>query len=134
MAALDPLSEITVFPPTRTRVMATAFDAAWHELQAMGHVCAAPYRAAATREKLAARILELARQGEDDVSILKDYALGYFLWSVSPASISPRGMMQACPSGRAKHGRERVSENGVMEFERPGTRKPPKHQRPTFAT
>ena len=66
--------------------MAEARYLAWQELQAMGHVCAKPFRAAATREKLTARILELAKQGEDDVSILKDYASAYFLWSVSPAS------------------------------------------------
>ena len=101
MATLHPISEINVFSPAATHAMAAAFDQAWQELQAMGHVCAAPFRATATRQKLAARILELARQGEDDVSVLKDHAVAYLLWSVSPSSlasatepaalVSPRG-------------------------------------------
>jgi hypothetical protein len=97
MAALNPLSEINVFGPVATHAMAAAFDQAWQELQAMGHVCAAPFRASATRQKLAARILELARQGEDDVSVLKEYAVAYFLWSVSPSSLPPRQSTQSAP-------------------------------------
>lgn len=58
------------------------------ELQAMGHVSTASFRATATREKLACRILELADDGEDDPSILKDYAVAYFIWPLSPAPIS----------------------------------------------
>ena len=94
MAALYPTSDINVFGPVATHAMAAAFDEAWQELQAMGHVCAAPFRASATRQKLAGRILELARQGEDDVSVLKDYAVAYFLWSVSPSSLPARQSTQ----------------------------------------
>jgi hypothetical protein len=91
-------TEIHAFDPTATHAMAAGFDQAWQELQMMGHVCTAPFRAKATREKLAARVLELAREGENDPGILKDYAVAYFLWSVSPASI--RAQQTTQPSRR----------------------------------
>jgi hypothetical protein len=66
---------LKVFEPAVTQAMAAALDQAWQELQAQSHVCAAPFGAAATREKLAVKILELPEEGEDDLTILKDYAL-----------------------------------------------------------
>ena len=80
--------DVKAFGPEATQCMAAAFDQAWQELQAMGHVSTASFRATATREKLACRILELADDGEDDPSILKDYAVAYFIWPLSPAPIS----------------------------------------------
>lgn len=86
--------EIRAFGPAATQAMAAGFDQAWQELQMMGHVCAAPFRANATREKLATRVLELASEGEYDPAVLKDYAMAYFLLGVSPVSIPQRQTTQ----------------------------------------
>ena len=63
------------FDPETTRAMAAAFEAAWEELKDTGHIASAPFKADATREMLAKRILQMARTGVRDPDILRHEAL-----------------------------------------------------------
>src|SRR5260370_35669686 len=63
------------FDPEATNILTAAFDTAWQTLRTSGDVLAADYRAAATRELLAKRIIETARQGERDPIRLANDAL-----------------------------------------------------------
>ena len=65
------------FDPEATNILTAAFDTAWQMLKTSGNVLAADYRAAATRELLAKRIIETARQGETDPMRLADDALAH---------------------------------------------------------
>jgi hypothetical protein len=71
------------FDPEVADLMRDAFKAAWQALQQSGSVDAMPYRADATRERLALRIIEATQAGERDVDRLRDDAL---------ASLSHAGM------------------------------------------
>ncbi len=65
------------FDPEATKVLTAAFDTAWQMLKTSGNVLAADYRSVSTRELLAKRIIEMARQGERDPIRLVDDALTY---------------------------------------------------------
>jgi len=65
------------FGPEATKILTAAFDTAWQMLKTSGNVLAADYRATSTRELLAKRIIEMARQGERDPIRLVDDALSY---------------------------------------------------------
>jgi hypothetical protein len=65
------------FDPEATNILTAAFDTAWQMLRTSGNVLAADYRAASTRELLAKRIIETARQGERDPMRLADDALAH---------------------------------------------------------
>jgi hypothetical protein len=65
------------FDPEATKILTAAFDTAWQTLQTSGNVLAADYRSVATRELLAQRIIERARQDEKDPIRLVDDALAY---------------------------------------------------------
>ena len=57
--------------------MTAAFDTAWQMLKTSGNVLAADFRAAATRELLAKRLIETGRDGERDPLRLVEDALAY---------------------------------------------------------
>ncbi len=65
------------FDPEATNILSAAFDTAWLTLRTSGDVLAADYRAASTRDLLAKRIIETARQGERDPIRLADDALAH---------------------------------------------------------
>jgi hypothetical protein len=75
MAKIVPFLQHEAFDPETTHLMVQAFDGAWESLRETGHVATAPFKADATRETLAKRILELAQRGERDPIRLKDYAV-----------------------------------------------------------
>ncbi len=62
----------TTFDPDAIRVLADAFDAAWRSLQTYGRYFTSRGQAEATREKLALRIIEMAKHGERDLDRLRD--------------------------------------------------------------
>lgn len=66
MGSILPYSRNESFDPETIRVMSLAFDAAWKELLDMGHSSTARYKANATREALAKRVIDIARRGEHD--------------------------------------------------------------------
>jgi hypothetical protein len=59
--------------------MAAAFEAAWDDLRAVGHVTAAPFYAAETRARLAKHIIQLAQSGVHDEAELVSEALAAIL-------------------------------------------------------
>jgi hypothetical protein len=69
------LSNDGFFDPAATKILIAAFDTAWQTLKTSGNVLAADYKSAATRELLARRIIETARQGQRDPTRLVDDAL-----------------------------------------------------------
>jgi hypothetical protein len=58
-----------------TKILASAFDTAWLTLQKSGSALAGDDRAAATRDLLAQRLVEIAERGERDRQRLVDEAL-----------------------------------------------------------
>jgi hypothetical protein len=66
------------FDVDTTKTLASAFDAAWLSLQTSGSPFAADNRAAATRELLAERLIDIALRGERDRQRLVDGALAQF--------------------------------------------------------
>jgi hypothetical protein len=66
------------FDVDTTKTLASAFDAAWLALQTSGSPFAADNRAAATRELLAERLIEIAHRGERDRQRLVAEALAQF--------------------------------------------------------
>lgn len=66
------------FDVDTTKILASAFDAAWLSLQTSGSPYAADNRADATRELLAERLIEIALRGERDRQRLVDEALAQF--------------------------------------------------------
>ena len=67
------------FDVNTTIILASAFDDAWLSLQTSGSRFAADERAAATRELLAQRIIEIAQRGERNKRRLVDEALAQFV-------------------------------------------------------
>ena len=67
------------FDPEATKILTAAFDTAWQMLKTSGNVLAADYRSVSTRDLLAKRIIEVARQGERDPIRLVDDALSYLV-------------------------------------------------------
>ncbi len=78
------------FDPAATKILTAAFDTAWQMLKISGNVLAADYRAAATRELLAKRIIEVGRQGERNPLRLAEDALA-FLANSTPSRGAPPG-------------------------------------------
>ncbi len=72
------------FDPEGTKILTAAFDTAWQMLKTSGNVLAADYRSVSTRDLLAKRIIEAARQGERDPIRLVDDALSYLANSSYP--------------------------------------------------
>jgi hypothetical protein len=68
-----------VFSPEDTAAMLQALDGAWHSLKESGHVLAADFRAASTRDALARAILQSAQDGETDPARLKTQAVAALL-------------------------------------------------------
>lgn len=62
-----------------TKILASAFDAAWLSLQTSGSSFSADDRAAETRNLLAQRIIEIAQRGEREKRRLVDEALAQFV-------------------------------------------------------
>jgi hypothetical protein len=79
MAAIHPFAQAQLFPPTTCDAMGLAFDSAWQRLLVSGSHLASPGYADATREALAMHIIELAKDGERDVSRLRDDAVAFVL-------------------------------------------------------
>jgi len=77
MPIIPLLSSDGFFDPEATKILTATFDTAWQMLRTSGSVLAADYRSASTRELLAKRIIETARQGERDPIRLVDDALSY---------------------------------------------------------
>ena len=77
MPVVQLLTSDGFFDPEATNILTAAFDTAWQMLKTSGNVLAADYRAASTRELLAKRIIETARQGERDPIRLADDALAH---------------------------------------------------------
>ena len=66
MGSILPFARNESFDPETVRIMSAAFDAAWKELLDVGHASTTRYKANATREALAKRIIDIARRGERD--------------------------------------------------------------------
>jgi hypothetical protein len=67
-------AETAAFDPQVVRIITVAFEEAW-ELLTQADSTLAKRRPAATRERLAKRIIELARHGERDPRRLRDSAV-----------------------------------------------------------
>jgi hypothetical protein len=70
------------FDVATTKILASAFDAAWLSLQISGSAFAADDRASATRELLAQRMIEIAQRGERDKQRLVEEVLIQFANSI----------------------------------------------------
>jgi hypothetical protein len=75
MPIVQLLTSAGFFDPEATKVLTAAYDTAWQRVKTSGSVLAADFRAASTREFLAKRIIETARQGERNPIRLVDDAL-----------------------------------------------------------
>jgi hypothetical protein len=65
------------FNPEVVRILIDAFDEAWQSLEKSGVTYATDGHATETRDRLAKRIIELARGGERNQRVLRDAALLY---------------------------------------------------------
>ena len=65
------------FDPDTVALLASAFDTAWNTVKKSGSPLAADGQAAATRELLAKRIIEMGHKGERDGQRLVDDALAH---------------------------------------------------------
>src|SRR5205807_7083111 len=65
------------FDPDVVRILIDAFDGAWQSLEKSGVTYATDGHATETRDRLAKRIIELAREGERNQRVLRDAALLY---------------------------------------------------------
>jgi len=63
--------------PETVRILVAAFDDAWKSVEDSGVTFVSDGHADATREILALRVIDMARQGERDVHRLRDDALLY---------------------------------------------------------
>ena len=71
------LTSVGYFDPEATRILTAAYDTAWQMLKTSGDVLAADFRAAATRDMLAKRIIEMGSQGERNPLRLAEDALAH---------------------------------------------------------
>ena len=69
---------VTDFDPDLILAMASALDDAWNRIEKSGSRFARPGYARATREVVAKRIIETARQGVKDPTELADDAVEFF--------------------------------------------------------
>ena len=79
--AINKLVASDAFEPDSIALFASALDAAWDTVRKSGSPLAADDRAAATRDALAKRIIEVGKKGERDVQRLADDALAHLAGS-----------------------------------------------------
>jgi hypothetical protein len=77
MGTVHPFKEHQPFDPATCEAMGLAFNTAWQKLLVSGTHLASSIYAAATREALAMRIIDLAKRGERDVNRLRDDAVAH---------------------------------------------------------
>ena len=65
------------FDPETVHMLTAAFDEAWQSLEKSGVTYETDGHATETRDRLAKRIIELARTGERNQRVLRDAALLY---------------------------------------------------------
>jgi hypothetical protein len=75
MSSISPFLHGEAFNPEMLKTLTTAFDGAWKQLDETRHLSATPNFAAATRERLAKRIIDMARAGERSADRLRRGAL-----------------------------------------------------------
>ena len=75
--SIVPFLRENAFDPKAIAILAAAFDAAWETVQKSGSPLASEAEAAATRERIAKRIIEMGTQGERDHQRLVENALAY---------------------------------------------------------
>lgn len=75
MSATSYVDNVKPFDPAVADNLGRAFDAAWERLEAVRSAYAQPPQAEKTRERLALRIVDLAKAGEYDPIRLRDAAL-----------------------------------------------------------
>ena len=75
MSATSYVGNLKPFDPAVADNLGRAFDAAWERLEAARSAYAQPPQAEKTRERLALRIVDLAKAGEYDPIRLRDAAL-----------------------------------------------------------
>jgi hypothetical protein len=112
MGSVHPSPQFQAFDPESAEVMLLAFHTAYRELLVSGSELVGSFRAEATREALALRIIDLAQAGERDVVRLRDEALAYVLHANqrAPAVEDEAGLKLAeChkPDGAMVHSRKR---------------------------
>jgi hypothetical protein len=73
--SMDSLPRNKVFDVEATKVLASAFDAAWEKVKASDDSLAEEQRAAATRELLAKCMIAMVEQGERNPNRLIENAL-----------------------------------------------------------
>jgi hypothetical protein len=94
-------TSVDAFTPETTAVMSAAFDSAWVQLAAAGRVETTPFRAEATRERIASAIIGEARKGITDPGILVAAALASaFAEHLSRRSIESRRSRGATYMGK----------------------------------
>jgi hypothetical protein len=87
MSSIETLAQ-AVFDPETLRILEEAFDAVWTRLQSLDATAAREPEAAATRERVAKRLIELGRRGERDHSRLVEDAWAHVVNS-KPEGSSP---------------------------------------------
>ena len=80
-----------VFTDDITKTMATAFDLAWQELEAVQPLFTSPFDADASRGRLGMIMVELAGEGVSDADTLKNHALEHFIGGTRPSTSCWRG-------------------------------------------
>ena len=94
MTSIRVFAQHRPFEPEAAEAMGAAFDAAWQSLIVQKSELTSAGRREATREQLALRIIDAARNGERAVDRLRDDALEYVLNSNRASvndAVRPRG-------------------------------------------
>jgi hypothetical protein len=76
------------FDPEATSLLGAAFEAAWQAVKASGSALADATHAAATRELLARRVIEMGRRGERNHDRLVEAALDHLAKSTAASEIA----------------------------------------------
>ena len=82
MAMLPLLSE-SAFDPEFMETLVSAYEDAWHKIEASGSTFAQPRYRRAAQEIVAKRIIEMAQRGEREPTKLADDAVAYLARSYS---------------------------------------------------
>ena len=77
MGSMHPIPQFQPFDPELADTMRLAFNTAWQSLLVSRSDLVASFRAEATREALALRIIDMAKFGERDVIRLRDDAVAH---------------------------------------------------------
>jgi hypothetical protein len=77
MGSIHPLAQQRIFDPDTAHAMGLAFDTAWLKLLGSRSELAFSADADRTREELAMRIIDLAKDGERDANRLRDDAVAF---------------------------------------------------------